>query len=60
MLRLLSSAKSREMSFLIPVVIVGALVAGFFSGLTGFGTGLIAFGIWLYVLPVKTAAILVI
>jgi uncharacterized protein len=42
------------------VVVAGAFAAGFFSGLTGFGTGMIAFGIWLHVVPAKTAAILVI
>jgi uncharacterized protein len=33
------------------LLIVGALAGGFVSGLAGFGTALMALGIWLYVLP---------
>src|SRR5882724_10150767 len=33
------------------VLSLGALAGGFVSGLAGFGTGLIALGIWLYVVP---------
>jgi uncharacterized membrane protein YfcA len=41
-------------SFSLPTLIVavlGALFAGFTSGFAGFGTALVASGIWLYVLP---------
>ena len=31
--------------------IAGALAGGFVSGLAGFGTALMALGIWLYILP---------
>src|SRR4030088_513226 len=41
------------------VLIVGALAGGFVSGLAGFGTALMALGIWLYVLPPKMAVPLV-
>src|SRR6266436_5446363 len=34
---------------------VGALAGGFVTGLAGFGTALMALGIWLYVLPPSTA-----
>src|SRR6266478_3253134 len=37
----------------------GALAGGFVSGLAGFGTALIALGIWLYVLPPTVAVPLV-
>ena len=33
------------------VLLFGALAGGFVSGLAGFGTALMALGIWLYVLP---------
>ncbi|MFT5510721.1 MAG: putative membrane protein YfcA [Hyphomicrobiaceae bacterium] len=33
------------------VVGLGALAGGFVAGLAGFGTGITAMGIWLYVLP---------
>jgi uncharacterized membrane protein YfcA len=33
------------------IVIVGALLAGFTTGFAGFGTGLVASGIWLHALP---------
>src|ERR1700684_384215 len=38
----------------------GALAGGFVSGLAGFGTALMALGIWLYVLPPSTAVALVV
>jgi uncharacterized membrane protein YfcA len=37
----------------------GALAGGFVSGLAGFGTALMALGIWLYVLPPSVAVPLV-
>jgi uncharacterized membrane protein YfcA len=37
----------------------GAIAGGFVSGLAGFGTALIALGVWLYVLPPATAVPLV-
>jgi uncharacterized protein len=39
---------------------LGALAGGFVTGLAGFGTGLVALGIWLYVLPPSIAVSLVI
>jgi uncharacterized protein len=41
------------------IFFLGALAGGFVSGLAGFGTGLIALGIWLYVLPPAVAVSLV-
>ncbi len=41
------------------IVVLGALLAGLISGLTGFGTGLAALGIWLHVLSPLVAAPLV-
>jgi uncharacterized protein len=41
------------------LLIVGALAGGFVSGLAGFGTALMALGIWLYVLPPSVAVPLV-
>ncbi len=41
-------------------VLAGALLAGFVSGLTGFGTGLVALGLWLHVLDPLLAAPLVV
>src|SRR3954470_7797624 len=41
------------------LLIIGALAGGFVSGLAGFGTGLIALGIWLYVVPPSVAVPLV-
>ncbi len=41
-------------SFTLPtlaIAILGALLAGFTNGFAGFGTALVASGIWLYVLP---------
>jgi uncharacterized protein len=42
------------------VLMIGALAGGFVSGLAGFGTGLVALGIWLYVFPPSIAVPLVI
>ena len=42
------------------VLATGALAGGFVSGLAGFGTGLVALGIWLYVFPPSVAVPLVI
>ena len=44
----------------ILVVMAGALAGGFVAGLAGFGTGLVALGIWLHVLPPVAAASLVV
>ncbi len=41
------------------LLLVGALAGGFVSGLAGFGTALMALGIWLYVLPPSMAVPLV-
>ena len=41
------------------VMFLGALAGGFVSGLAGFGTALMALGIWLYVLPPSVAVPLV-
>jgi hypothetical protein len=41
------------------LLLVGALAGGFVSGLSGFGTALMALGIWLYVLPPSSAVPLV-
>jgi len=43
----------------IAVLLAGALAGGFVSGLSGFGTGLMALGIWLYVMPPSIAVPLV-
>lgn len=42
------------------VIAAGALLGGFVSGLAGFGTGLVALGIWLHVVPPPLAASLVV
>jgi uncharacterized membrane protein YfcA len=42
------------------LVLLGGLAGGFVSGLAGFGTGITALGIWLYVLSPTVAATLVI
>lgn len=42
-----------------PLLFAGALAGGFVSGLSGFGTALMALGIWLYVLPPSIAVPLV-
>lgn len=39
------------------VVIAGALVAGFLTGLAGFGTALVASGFWFYALPADRVAL---
>ena len=41
------------------LLFVGALAGGFVSGLAGFGTALMALGIWLYILPPSAAVPLV-
>jgi uncharacterized protein len=41
------------------LLLIGALAGGFVSGLAGFGTALMALGIWLYVLPPTSAVQLV-
>jgi uncharacterized membrane protein YfcA len=41
------------------VLLFGALAGGFVSGLAGFGTALMALGIWLYVMPPDVAVQLV-
>jgi uncharacterized protein len=41
-------------------LVAGAIAGGFVSGLAGFGTALMALGIWLYVLPPSMAVPLVI
>jgi uncharacterized membrane protein YfcA len=41
------------------LLFVGAIAGGFVSGLAGFGTALMALGIWLYVLPPSLAVPLV-
>jgi uncharacterized protein len=43
----------------IAVLLFGALAGGFVSGLAGFGTALMALGIWLYVVPPDVAVQLV-
>lgn len=42
------------------VILAGAFAGGFVNGLTGFGTGLVAIGIWLHVLPPSVVTLLVI
>ena len=44
----------------IVIILLGALLGGFVSGLTGFGTGITAMGIWLYSLSPTVTATLVI
>jgi uncharacterized membrane protein YfcA len=46
-------------SVTLAIVVFGALAGGFVSGLAGFGTALMALGIWLYVLPPALAVPLV-
>lgn len=43
----------------VALLLVGALAGGFVSGLAGFGTALMALGVWLYVLPPSIAVPLV-
>ena len=33
------------------IVLLGALLAGFTTGFAGFGTGLVASGLWFHALP---------
>ena len=35
----------------LAIVVIGALVAGFTTGFAGFGTGLVASGLWFHALP---------
>jgi uncharacterized protein len=44
----------------ICLIVLGAVAGGFVSGLAGFGTGLTAMGVWLYVLPPAVASPLVV
>jgi uncharacterized membrane protein YfcA len=44
----------------IALVLLGALAGGIVNGLTGFGTGITAMGLWLYALSPAVAATLVI
>jgi uncharacterized membrane protein YfcA len=46
-------------TFTLVLLLLGALAGGFVSGLAGFGTALMALGIWLYVLPPALAVPLV-
>jgi uncharacterized membrane protein YfcA len=46
-------------TFTIAVLFLGALAGGFVAGLAGFGTALMALGIWLYVVPPTVAVPLV-
>src|SRR6202795_2683625 len=46
-------------TFALALLFLGALAGGFVSGLAGFGTALMALGIWLYVLAPSIAAPLV-
>ncbi len=43
----------------LAALLLGALAGGFVSGLAGFGTALMALGIWLYVVPPSVAVLLV-
>jgi uncharacterized protein len=43
----------------LAVVVLGALAGGFVSGLAGFGTALMALGLWLYVMSPSIAVPLV-
>lgn len=42
------------------IILAGAFLGGFVSGLAGFGTGLVALGIWLHAVPPALAASLVV
>jgi uncharacterized membrane protein YfcA len=46
--------------FAFALLLFGALAGSFVSGLAGFGTALMALGIWLYVLPPSTVVPLVV
>jgi uncharacterized protein len=43
----------------VALLLIGAFAGGFVSGLAGFGTALMALGIWLYVLPPSQAVPLI-
>jgi uncharacterized protein len=45
--------------FAYPLLFLGAFAGGFVAGLAGFGTALMALGIWLYVLPPSQAVPLI-
>jgi uncharacterized membrane protein YfcA len=45
--------------FAYALLFLGALTGGFVAGLAGFGTALMALGIWLYVLPPSQAVPLI-
>src|SRR6202023_578229 len=46
-------------TFALVLLVLGAPAGGFVAGLAGFGTGLMALGIWLYVVPPSIAVPLV-
>lgn len=46
------------MDFTLLIVALGAMVAGFIQGLSGFAFGLVAMSIWIWVLDPKIAAVL--
>jgi uncharacterized protein len=52
-------ARNHMSTIAIALLLAGALAGGFVSGLAGFGTALMALGIWLYVLPPSLAVPLV-
>jgi uncharacterized protein len=51
---------SQAITIQIVVILAGALAGGFVNGLTGFGAGLTAMGLWLYAISPPIAASLVI
>jgi uncharacterized membrane protein YfcA len=53
------NAEALMSTFALVLLSLGALAGGFVSGLAGFGTALMALGIWLYVLPPAIAVPLV-
>jgi uncharacterized membrane protein YfcA len=55
----MTTEKMRLNSAAYALLFFGALAGGFVSGLAGFGTALMALGIWLYVLPPSLAVPLV-
>src|SRR5579871_735469 len=53
-------SEPRSMNMIaVAVLLFGALAGGFVSGLAGFGTALMALGVWLYILPPSVAVSLV-
>lgn len=52
-------SRTRMTTLALVVLLLGALAGGFVSGLAGFGTALMALGIWLYVVPPSIAVPLV-